>query len=244
MDCVEFRRQLGVAPEALDGRARAHLADCTSGCIEAAAEARAFEARLGRTLAVPVPPALAQRLEDLPAANPQTRRPRGRRTAWIAFAAAAALVLAFGLAQWRRNAVPLADLVVAHVTSPDERAAWSLREPVAAGEVEAAFADRGVRLAGTPPAGVAYVALCGIGSRPIVHMLMPEQGRPVSVLYLPRYAIAAPAAFRQEELNGRTVQVGDGTLVLLARGTQRFDAIEHAWRDAIEGPAQIAAGSH
>lgn len=243
MDCVEFRRQLGIAPEALDAQARAHLADCSSGCIEAAADARAFEARLGRALAVPVPQALAQRLRDLPTAA-LARGPRSRRTAWIAFVAAASLVLAFGLAQWRRNAVPLADLAIAHVTAPDERAAWSLREPVAAREVEAAFVERGVPLAGAPPAGVAYVALCGIANRPIVHMLMPEQGRPVSVLYLPRYPPAAPTAFRREELSGRTVPVGDGTLVLLARSTQRFDAIEHAWRDAIEGPARIAAGSH
>jgi hypothetical protein len=242
MDCAEFRRQLGIAPEALDARARAHLAACTSGCVEAEAAARAFEAQLGRALAVPVPPALAQRLRDLPSAPPLEPH-RGRRTAALAFAAAAALMLAFGLAHWRRSAIPLPDLLVAHVTSPDERAAWSLREPVAAGEVEAAFADRGVPLAGAVPSGVAYVARCAIGQRPIVHMLMPEQGRPVSVLYLPHDPIATQAEFRREDLAGRSVPVGDGTLVLLARSTQRFDAIEHAWRDAIEGPARIAAGS-
>ena len=243
MDCAEFRRQLGVAPQALDAPARAHLADCTSGCVEAEASARAFEARLRHAFAVPVPRALAQRLRDVPTARAIDRRSRGRRTAWLAFAAAASLVLAFGLAQWRRSAISLPDLAVAHVTSPDERAAWSLREPVAAADIEAAFADRGVPLAGAAPSGVAYVARCAIGHRPIVHMLMPEQGRPVSVLYLPRFPLAAQAEFRREELNGRTVPVGDGTLVLLAHGTQRFDAIEHAWRDAIEGPAQIAAGS-
>ena len=40
------------------------------------------------------------------------------------------------------------------------------------------------------------------------------------------------------------VTVGDGTLYLLARSDARFDALERAWRDAIEGPAQVASGSH
>ena len=34
-----------------------------------------------------------------------------------------------------------------------------------------------------------------------------------------------------------------GTLVMVAENASSFDALEHVWRDAIEGPADIAAGS-
>lgn len=245
MDCLEFRRRLGSEPHPVDAAARAHLAACTAGCVEATAAAQAFEARLAAALAVPVPAALAERVRQAQrsAAAADDPAPR-RRTAWIALAAAASLALAFGLAQWRRNAASLPDLVVAHVTAPDELAAWSLREPVAMAQVQAAFADRGVPLAAPPPDGIAYVAECGVGRWRSVHMVMPEQGQPVSVVYvLGRGADAAARAFRRDDLEGRAVPLKDGTLVLLARTDRRFDALEHAWRDAIEGPAQIAAGS-
>lgn len=248
MDCLEFRRQLGSAPQHLDAAAQAHLAACTAGCAEAAAEAQAFEARLEIALAVPVPAGLADRVHRAQraaaaagaAADPAPRR----RTAWIAFAAAASLALAFGVAQWRRNAVPLQDLVVAHVTAPGERAAWSLRDPLPDARVEAAFRDRGVALAAAPPQGIAYVAECGVGRWPSVHMVMPEQGQPVSVVYVPGGAGATAETFQRDQLSGRAVALGNGTLFLLARTDARFDALEHAWRDAIDGPAQVAAGSH
>ncbi|HEX7769057.1 MAG TPA: hypothetical protein VF422_03410, partial [Dokdonella sp.] len=79
---------------------------------------------------------------------------------------------------------------------------------------------------------------------PSVHMVMPEQGQPVSVLYVPGHAGTSPVTFHDESLSGRAATVGDGTLYLLARSDARFDALERAWRDAIEGPAQVASGSH
>jgi hypothetical protein len=153
------------------------------------------------------------------------------------------LVLAFGVAQWRRNAASLPDLVVAHVTAADERGAWSLREPLAAASVQAAFADRGVPLVAAPPPGIAYVAECGVGRRPSVHMVMPEEGQPVAVVFVPGRAGTRMETFQRDDLSGRAMAIGSGTLFLLARSDRRFDALEHAWRDAIEGPAQIAAGS-
>ena len=44
-------------------------------------------------------------------------------------------------------------------------------------------------------------------------------------------------------MQGREVPIANGTLVLAAQTDNRFDAVEHTWRDAIEGPAQVAAGS-
>jgi hypothetical protein len=37
------------------------------------------------------------------------------------------------------------------------------------------------------------------------------------------------------------VPIAEGTLYMLAQSDQRFDLIEHAWRDAIEGLPKVAA---
>jgi len=239
MDCLEFRRRLGSEPRALDREAREHAAACPA-CADALARADAFEARLRHVLAVPVPAGLAERILDLQYAAPAAAAsPRRRRIAY-ALAAAAVLALALGVQHVRRSAAPaLGDLVVEHVNGP-ERAALALRAPVPAAAVRRAFADRGVELHAVP-AEVSYVRECPVGRYRSVHMVMPEGGRPVSVLYVVDHRVGAIRDFRRDAMSGREVPLARGTLVLAAPQPDRFDAIEQAWREAIEGPPRVAA---
>lgn len=242
MDCLEFRRGLGSDPRGIDATAREHLETCTR-CAGAYAHAQAAEARLADALAVPVPQGLADRvlLAQLTGTRQQARVQR-RRYAWIAFAAAACLALVIGVADLRYASASLPDLVAAHVSGPEERAAWQQRTPLPATRVLHAFADRGVHLVSVP-ANIAFVRECPIGRYRSVHMVMPENGAPVSVVYVVDHRVAADGDFRRDGLHGREVTIAHGTLVMLAANADRFDALEHSWRDAIEGPARIAAGS-
>ena len=242
MDCLEFRRLLGSDPQVTGSAAREHLHGCPF-CADASARAQAFETRLARTLAVPIPDGLADRilLAQLTAAR-QQRRIGVRRFGWIALAAAASIAVAIGLVR-RQPAVPatLADLVVAHINGP-ERVALQSRTPLANTSIERAFTDRGVRLAMVPP-DISYVHECAIGAWRSVHMVMPENGAPVSVLYVVDHSRTGSTDFQRDDMRGREVPIANGTLVLVAQATTQFDAIERSWRDAIEGPAQVAAGS-
>ncbi|WP_395679746.1 DUF3379 family protein [Dokdonella sp.] len=241
MDCLEFRRRLGSEPQVVDAAAQAHLAGC-AGCAAATTAAQAFEARLANALAVAVPGDLANRILAAQRANPvETKQPR-RRLGWIALAAAASLLLAFGVVRYQRAAQSLPDLVAAHVTAAEEHAALALQTPVPMVDVEQAFADRGVKLADVPPQ-VVYVAECGIGRWPSVHMVSAGEGGPVSVVYVVRERATASKDFRRDGLVAREVPIADGTLYMLAQSGQRFDALEHAWRDALEGLPKVAAGS-
>jgi hypothetical protein len=74
-------------------------------------------------------------------------------------------------------------------------------------------------------------------------MVMPRDNEPVSVLYFPSYRVAAAQEFTRGTQHGREVRIADGTLIMLAENASAFDALEHTWRDALEGPAQTAAGS-
>lgn len=239
MDCLEFRRRLGSDPGALDPQAREHVDGCPF-CADAQARAQAFEERLAGALAIPVPAGLAERvlLAQLTGAR---QRELGRRQVWIALAAAACLALAIGVVRHEQTPPTLADLVVRHIQGP-ERDALQRTAPVPAAAIEHAFADRGVRLASVP-GGVSYVHECPVGSWRTVHMVMPENGAPVSVLYVADHRVADGLDFHRGDVQGREIPIANGTLVLAARNADRFGAIEHTWRDAIEGPAQVAAGS-
>ncbi|HEU4665521.1 MAG TPA: DUF3379 family protein [Dokdonella sp.] len=241
MDCLEFRRRLGSDPGVVDAQARAHMASCTE-CAALAAEARAFEARLSAALAVEVPDGLVERILDV-----QRRRtvvpfqPR-RRLGWIALAAAASVLLAFGVVRLRQ-ATGMRAMVAAHVTAPDEHAALAMVTPVPQALVERAFADRGVKLADVPPE-VAYVAECPIGRWRSVHMVSAGAGGPVSVVYIVRDRSSKASSFRRAGLVAREVPMADGTLFMLAETDTRFDALEHAWRNALEGLPRVASGSN
>jgi hypothetical protein len=241
MDCLEFRRLLFSDPRVTDAAAREHLESCPR-CQDACARAQTFEARLAQALAVPVPEGLADRVLLAQLTGERRRRASGFRYGWIALAAAAALVLAIGLVR-REGAAgrALPDLVVAHVNGP-ERPALALREAVPADAVRSAFADRGVQLASVPD-GISYVHRCPVGDYRTVHMVMPRDDRPVSVLYVAQYRAPGVADFERGTLRGREVPIADGTLVMIAENTASFAALEHVWRDAIEGSAQTAAGS-
>jgi hypothetical protein len=238
MDCLEFQRRLGSDPQVADADARAHLAACAE-CAASAAQAQAFERRLSGALAVPVPTALAERiLLARDADTPRSASRSRRRIAWVALAAAASLALAIGLVRQQRAQAALPDLVVAHVNGV-ERGALALRTPVADAAIEKAFADRGVRLVSVPH-GVSYVHECPVGRYRTVHMVMPQNDAPVSVIYVVDHAAGASRDFRRDTLRGREAPIANGTLVLVARTDDHFDAIERSWRDAIEGPARIA----
>lgn len=241
MDCLELRRQLGTDPRLADPAARAHLETC-AGCRDAHARAQAFDARIAGALAVGVPEGFADRVL-LAQLTAQRQRPgrRGLRYGWIALAAAAALVVAIGLARRDRVGSSLPDLVVAHVTG-EEREALDLRAPLPSADVARAFADRGVTLASVPP-GVSYVQKCPVGGYKTVHMVMPRDDEAVSVIYVTRYRAPGVTNFERPGLRGREVPIADGTLVMVAANTAPFDGLEHAWRDALQGPAQTAAGS-
>ena len=239
MDCLEFRRRLGIDPRVDDAEARSHMATCEA-CFAAAVDARAFETRLARALAIEPPADLVQRILATQRTDRAEAPAPRRRFGWIALAAAAGVLAAFGIARYR-SAPALPDLVAAHVTSPDERGALSLQTAVPAADVMRAFADRGVALADAPPQ-VAYVSECGIGRWRSVHMVSAGEGGPVSVVYVIKDRAKASADFRRDGLVGREVPMADGTLFMLAQSDRRFGALEQAWRNAIEGPPR-ALGS-
>jgi len=229
MNCVEFRRQLAIDPQATAADFVQHRAECPR-CAEAHARALAFENDFARALNIAVPAQLADAIL-LAQTTAERRRRTNLRRASI-FAVAAILVLAVGVVGMRVEAKPLSVQAVEHLYSEEE--VLALTKPVGEAEVVQTFAKRGIALKQVPD-GISFVAPCPVGKHRSVHLVMPTAGGPVTVIYVVDQGVEAAKNFEREGLQGRILPVGSGTLILLAKDTTEFDRIAAAWRSAIAG---------
>jgi hypothetical protein len=230
MNCLEFRRQLGVDPQSAGADFARHRQECAR-CAEAAARAVEFEAALRRALNIEPATQLAESILLAQA----TRQQRGRRV-WIRrgglLALAATLVLAVGVGM-RVEASPLSAQAVEHLRGEPE--ALTLTQALPAASVREAFATRGIALRHGVSGEVVYVGCCPMGRHLTVHMVMPSDSGPVTVIYVVDDRVRQSEDFQREGWHGRSVPIGSGTLILLARDSGQFDSIEAEWRTALQG---------
>lgn len=228
MNCLEFRRELAARPLDLGTQAEAHRAACPA-CAEAWVRAAGFESRLQSVLAVPAPPALADRI-----LLRQTTQVRHRSRQGLS-RLAAGLVMALGMIGigylGLRSEDSLAAVSVAHLGH--EPFALQRTDLVAQADITRQFLAQGIALK-APLSGLTYLTRCPLGGRQSLHMVVQGAGGPVTVMYVPGHHHGA-ADFHEGQVVGRHRDIGSGTLVLLAPDGQAFDAIEAMFRGAIEG---------
>ena len=229
MNCLEFRRQLGTEPLSAAADFVRHKHDCAR-CAEAAARAAGFEAALRRALQVDAAPQLAESILLAQATRQNRQQTRLRRGGLLALAAA--LVLAVGIGV-RVEAKPLSAQAVDHLLG--EAVVLASTQPVTAAAVRDAFAQRGVALASVPPGTITFVGCCPMGRHRTVHLVMSSRGAPVTIIYVVDEHVAQREDFQRDGWHGRSLPLGNGTLILLARDTDHFDSVESAWRAALAG---------
>jgi len=225
MNCVEFRRELGIDPHSRAEDFLRHRAECAR-CAAAAERACAHERGLARALAIDVPSELADRLLLAQATADLHHRTRWRRLTGLALAAT--LVLAIGIVGLRAEATPLSAQAIAHVEH--EPKALQLTQPLPAAMTRAAFRNFGVELRDVPE-GVSFVYCCPMNKRRTVHLVMLNGDDPVSVIWLSDDA-RARTDFQRDGWQGRLAPLGSGTLILLAKNPRAFDRVEAQWRAA------------
>jgi hypothetical protein len=227
MNCLEFRRQLGIDPQCGAVEFVQHRQECPR-CAEAQQRALAFDASLRQALAVQPPPQLAESILLAHATRQQQQRQRYRRGAGLALAAS--VVLAFGIGM-RVGATPLSTLAVDHLREEAVVLTWTKLVPPAS--VQEAFATRGIALHYIPN-DVTFVGCCPMGRHLTVHLVMPGGNGPVSVIYVVDDHVPAREDFQRDGWYGRSMPMGQGTLILLAQDTSRFDTVENIWRVALD----------
>ncbi|HSX59429.1 MAG TPA: DUF3379 family protein [Tahibacter sp.] len=239
MNCLDYRRQLGPDPRHESAEMQEHRRGC-AGCAAHHARALGFELALKRSLAVPVPDGLAERILLSQTTSERGLRVRRRRR-WSWAAAAAAVVATVGLVAYQLALFsPLPRQLVLHLQHEPE--ALITHTPLAVAAIEERFRQRGVRLAGPPPAGVSYAQPCPVGVIGSVHMVMPEKEGPVTVFFLPGHK-ERRGDYVDDGMHVRAVPMAEGTLALVAADARHFDALEAGWRRSLEGASDIAAGA-
>lgn len=232
MNCLEFRRRLGSEPASTLDAFVAHREECPH-CTAAQSRADEFEARILRAISVPAPINLADRI--LLAQTTEARQGvRNRRRGWMAFsvAAAASIVVAFVALQRPTQEMPaLAGMVYEHLQHHVVSAVDS-DSAVPKQSIMDAFAERGVKLASVPD-GINYVHKCPAGPYKTVHMVMPEHGVPVSVVYVVDKPSTQRVDFSHDGMHGREVPLGKGSLVMWAKTNADFDSIESSWNSVM-----------
>jgi hypothetical protein len=74
-----------------------------------------------------------------------------------------------------------------------------------------------------------------MGRHLTVHMVMPEGDGPVTVIYVVDRKSSQREDFQRDGWRGRSLPLGNGTLILLARDIDQFDRVEATWRGALQG---------
>lgn len=243
MECLEFRRRLAAEPTSRDTEFLRHRDACHAGCTESWWRAQRFERQLGRALqSVEAPSDLAERVL---LAQATSLRSRMRHHWQIGLALAASLLVALVVAgyAWNLragdNGDVLAGMAIAHVRS--EAYALTMTQPVGDAQLRPVFAKRGVALRGIPVHAV-FAADCRVGPYRAVHLVLRENGDPITALYVVGHRIADARDFHRAGWHGREVPMGSGTLVLLGNGSAGFAAAERAMAGAVLDPAQRALG--
>ncbi|UXI68481.1 DUF3379 domain-containing protein [Tahibacter amnicola] len=239
MNCLEYRRLLGAEPRRESLEMVAHRREC-SGCAGHHARTLGFELQLRRTLNVPIPAGLSERILLAQATQARHNQPWKRRL--VGWGVAAAGLLATVTVGWL--ALPprtaLADALVEHIAH--EPLAFAERPPLPDGAVMERFRSRGVSVPGPLPATVSYVAACPVGDYKTVHMVQREGDAKVTVFYVTNHR-EGRGEFQRAGMHGRKLPLGDGTLVMMAADNRAFDQIEKSWRTTMEGGPALATGA-
>lgn len=243
MDCLEFRRRLAAEPHSRDPELLAHRDSCRAGCAESWWGAQRFEQRIHGVLqSVEAPPDLAERVL-LAQATSEHGRSRRRWQAGLALAASLLVALVVAGYAWNlranANGGAVAVMAVAHMSG--ETFALKMTRPVGDARLRLAFTRLGLTLHSATSRAV-YATDCEVGPYHAVHLVLREDGKPVTALYVIGPRIAQAQTFVRGGWHGRELQMGSGTLVLLGHGTEGFTAAEYAVADAVLGPARRALG--
>jgi hypothetical protein len=229
MNCLEFRRAIAVQPRQLDARARIHRDECPR-CAEALTRALRFEAVLDRSLAIPVPAELADRIL-LGQTTLSRQQASGRRA--LIWRMAAGLVLGAGVVSVSWLALTpqpsFAAISIDHLRH--EPMALTAQQVVSGVQVREAFERFGIKLQRSP-GDIHYLQTCPLADKRSLHMVMQKPGGAVTVMYVPGARVSR-SDFSERAVLGREMAIGDGVLIMLAASRSDFDAIEAGFRAAM-----------
>lgn len=226
MNCLEFRRLLLIEPCSSDDDFVAHRTGCTD-CGHEAAQSEHLERQLREVLSVDPPEGLRDRIM-LEHAIEYGKPRRGMRTQWATRAASLLLVagLAGGLGyRWADTLFRTSDLEVAvfnHVN--DELDHLHEDHNLQTTDLEILLAPFGARLENSL-GRVNYAGRCNIRKHSGIHLVVPGQRGPVTILLMPGEHMDHQQAIRSLRFNGVIVPTPYGSMAVVGEKGEVLDSV-------------------
>jgi len=232
MEFSEFRRLLGADPRNRDP-AFMQARESSPEFRAAAAEADRFEDQLERALAVRAPSDLSELLRTIPRTAPFAGEHRRR---WR-FAMAAAVLIAVGAAglTWRMNtgwdSVP--DYVADHFRHDGQTLLSLAAGRPASVDVGAVLAEFGMTASPALAGIVAVVKTCPTPDGKGVHMVLDTERGLVTLIYMPRTAVADGEHVRFDDRDAVLVALESGSAVIVGSESQQLAGLHSLVRESL-----------
>ncbi len=226
MDCLEFRHYLLIDPLCRDADFVTHRAEC-AGCDRETARAVKLEKQLHGALFVEPPEGLRDRILLVHALDHDKPR-RIFRPRWLAMAASLLLIvgIAGGLGHhWADMWIGASGLevtVLNHINDEIEHLHEDHNLQVA--DLEVLLAPFGARLKNSL-GRVNYAGRCNIRKHSGVHLVVPGQQGPVTVLLMPREYVKDRQTVRSARFSGVIVPTSYGSMAVVGEKGEPLDGV-------------------
>jgi hypothetical protein len=216
MNCLDFRRRWLAEPDTDDPILRSHASDCES-CRAFAQSEALFERKLHDALSVEVPRGLAERIKMRQGIVEEVRRRHVRPwkfalVASLFLVVAVAALIGYQTQRLNETETLLQQAVIDHIY----------------GELEHITTQNNIQLdqlnlllepfGGYAAAGIGrvnYAGDCEIQEHPGVHIILPGQSGPVTVIYISQERVRHDSRFEHTRFDGILLPAGKGSLAII-----------------------------
>lgn len=241
--CLETRRELTADPNSRSSELIQHLSDCEK-CTEYFQKIKQFDDKLKSAFNVEVPEGLesriilAQRMDrssgsTLSNVIPIKKDRSNRDFKWMSLAAALVLAVGLSLGMFKLGeSHGVQDEVLAHIDNhPNE---LEIDDNIKLASLNNFLQDHGL-LANEGIGYIRYVMNCPIEDKMVAHLVVTDnQGKPVSVMYIPWKDSPKRTPFKNDKFNGVLVGAQKGSFVIVSEDPNSLEPIENRVMNSME----------
>lgn len=241
--CLETRRELTTDPNSRNSEMMQHLSDCEQ-CSEYFQKLKQFDDKLKSAFNVEVPEGLesriilAQRMDNnsgstLSNVIPIKKDRSNRDFKWMSLAAALVLAVGLSLGMFKLGeSHGLGNEVLAHIDShPNE---LEKDDNIKLASLNNFLQDHGL-LANESIGYIRHVSNCPIEDKMVAHLVVTDnQGKPVSVMYIPWKDSTKRTTFKNDKFNGILVGAQKGSFAIVSEDLNSLKSMEDRVMNSME----------
>ena len=218
MNCLEFRREVLIAPNDVSDEAQAHELGCV-GCAELASRLRGLDAKIDEAFRIPVPEQLVERVIASTSRSPEQSRRR-----FLAAAAGVSLAIGIGATTyWLDQDDPLALAGITFVVAEEANAI--LHAPPA-DRAQLVRVAQAMKLYLPEQLGeIRYVGTCPFEGTIAHHVIVTTPLGKATLLLLPEVAVDSTLTASARGLRARVIPAAVGSVAVVSGSERSLDRI-------------------